>query len=360
MHENAGRLRRRRMLLLFQHQRPVEGPALVSAEASPLSADQEYLKSCGSEVRYAIVVEDLARRVLRQQPIDGPVFQIGQGPHNDLWLKHERIQSRHLLLVRLPEGIYFIALSPDTEVLGPKGGMKSGWWTQGLVLRVGSFRLRLIGARKQISAEDPLAISSSLEQELPRLELQFLGAAPRKAWPVTRTLTLLGRSAVCKIRLDHEEILPVEAALIRTAGRLWLINLSDADRVLVNETPILSARLDVGDRAGIGEFRVEVQTAEEWPLVTQTTAKIPSLPIAFTEPSRPLDDLVEECAQQHRKILLAQQQALQNLELLAGQAENSSELKKLLEQIRQSNAALTSEQRRLREKLQQAAPDEPN
>lgn len=359
MHANAGHLRRRRILLLFRHQRKPEGPALVAAPAEdPVSADDEFLKACGPDSRYTVIVEDLARRVLRQQPIDGPVFQIGQGPQNDLWLKHERIQPRHLLLVRLPEGLYFIVLSPDAEVLGPKGGLKSGWWTHGLVLRVGAFRLRLAGAKKQTAAYDPLAISPALEREMPRLELRFLdSASPQKAWPVTRTLTLIGRSSVCKIRLDHDGILPVEAALIRTAGRLWLINLSDPERVLVNDAPVLSTSLDVGDRVRFGEFEVEVQATEEWPAAMPATTIVP----AASAPPLPtrLDELVQECAQQHQKILAAQQQALEKLELLAGQAADPAELKRLLEQIRLSSEALGAEQARLQEKLRETRPAHP-
>lgn len=355
MHEDAGRLRRRRMLLLFRHQRKAEGPALASAE-EVLSADEDYLNACGTDARYTVIVEDLARRVLRQQPIDGPVFQIGQGPQNDLWLKHERIQPRHLLLVRLPEGIYFIVLSPDAEVHSPKGALKSGWWTQGQVLRIGAFRLRLAGAKKQIAAGDPLAVSPHLERDLPHLELRFLGAAtPRKAWPVTRTLTLIGRSPVCKIRLDHEEILPVEAVLVRTAGRLWLINLSESDRVLVNDAPILSASLEVGDRASFGEFQVELHATEEWPTSLPATTIIPATPAAAPPPSR-LDELVQECAAQHQKILAVQQQALENLEMLAAQAADPAQVKSLLEQIRKTNEVLGSEQARLQEKLRQAKP----
>lgn len=355
MHENAGRLRRRRMLLLFPHHRKADSPMLAATMAAALSVDEEYVGACGTDVRYTLCVEDLARRVLRQQPFDGPVFQIGQGPDNDLWLKHERVQPRHLLLVRLPEGVYFIALSPDAEVLGPKGATKSGWWTHGLTLRVGAFRLKLTASKKLIPAVDPLAISPALERELPRLELHFLGATtPQKTWPVTRTLTLIGRSPLCKIRLDHDSILPVEAALIRTAGRLWLINLSDAERVQVNDAPILSAMLDVGDHAGFGDFQIEVQATEEW---TETLAtSVPAVrPSAFPATNR-LDDLVQECALQHQKILAAQQQALQNLELLAGQAANPADLKTLLNQIRKSNEALGSEQARLQEKLRRNLP----
>lgn len=359
MHENAGQLRRRRMLLLFQHQRQLDGPALVTETAdAPLSVDTDYLKWCGPETRYSIVVEDLARRVLRQQPLNGPVFQIGQGPENDLWLKHERIQPRHLLLVRFPEGIYFIALTPEAEVLGPKGAMKSGWWTQGLVLRIGTFRLKLTGAKKQNTAESPQAICPALEQELPHLELRFLGAAtPRKAWQVTRTLTLIGRSTVCKVRLDHAGIMPVEAVLIRTATRLWLVNLGEAERVLVNDAPILSASLEVGDRVGLSEFQFEVQASEEW-TAPASTAALPAV-TSSSPPATRLDELVQECAQQHQKILAAQQQALENLELLASQASDPMQLKSMLDQIRQSNESLGAEQSRLQQKLQRNLPANP-
>jgi hypothetical protein len=357
MHDDAGRRRRRRMLLL----RPRGGaataamtPAVVVPDvefSSIVSVDDDYLDACGPPPQFGICVEDLARRVLCEQPFAGPMFTIGGSAENHLWLKHDRILPRHLLLLRLPGGVFFFALSPEAEVRGPKGPLKAGWWAPGMILRLGAFRLRLTGSRKLPPNDDPLAISPALENELPRLELRFHGSTPSRHCPITRPLTLIGRHAVCKIRLDHDDILPVQAALVRAAGRLWLVNFGEPDQVQVNEALTQSAALDVGDKLRVGEFRVEVLAASEWPAAAPPPAAKPATDNAN------LEGILQQLTAQHQKILQTQQQTMQELERLARSTSSPKEMKAALEQIRATYAALGQEQSRIQNDLKRNLPD---
>lgn len=339
MHEDAGVRRRRRLLLLFHRHGTTTAPvaplavppAAVDEESVP-AADRDLLRLCGVDPNVTLVVEDLARRPLREQPLDFPALTIGRGPHNDLWLNHDRILSRHALLVWLEGSVFFTALSPKAELLGPKGPMSSGWWTPNLCVRTGAFRLQLRGLKKAPPSFDPFA--PSLAAELPRLELRFKSAASAiESWPVTRPLTLIGRSPICKVRVDHESILPVHAALIRTAGRLGIVNLSDVEHVQVNGTAVMSAVLDVGDQIRCGVFRFEVQAAAEWP--AEPAPQNTSLSTASAT-----EAVLRDFADKHQKLLETHLLALKDLERLASQTSDPRQLKVVLDVLQRTSQAI--------------------
>ncbi len=352
MHEDAGQRRRRRMLLLRQSagaqvaepvaqvaEVPASQPSEEPVSLPPnefLSVEDELFTACQANGEVTICVEDLARRLLREQFLDRPVLTIGQGPENDLWLSHERILPRHALLAWFNGSVFFMTLSSKAELLGAKGQVSSGWWTPNLCLRVGAFRLRLQGIRKTPPDFDPLSIAPSLETELPRLELHFLGSAsPKHPWPVNRPLTLVGRSSVCKIRLDHPQILPVQAALIRTAGRLWLVNLGTPEHAQVNDRPVASAALDVGDVLRFGSFKIEVQAAAEWP--QRADAPIVETPSAASANATPdVSALIRHLADQHQKLLESHLQTLRDLERLAERTTDAHQLRAIQDLIQKT------------------------
>lgn len=350
MHADAGQRRRRRLLLLMPRRRTTWPPADVPQPSALISVDEKYLAACQADRRCSLVVEDRSRELLSEQALTGPVLTIGSNPENDVWLDDERVRPRHLLLIWLQGSVFFVTISGTADVLGPNGPAKSGWWHPGATLRLGAFRLRLNGAVKPATEDDPLSVSARWEAELPRLELQFAGTAlPKRPWPVTRTLTLIGRSPVCKIRLDHEQILPVQAVLVRTPGRLWLINLADPSQTLVNGAPVSSTSLDLGDRLTIGDFRMEVQSDGEW-AAARPTITFGSAPADKTPPAN-MENLLQQFTAQQQKILAAQQLALVNLERLAKETSDPAQLQAVLDQIRQTNETIGAEQAKMQVEL---------
>lgn len=354
MHDDAGRRRRRRIVLL-NLARSASLPDLQPLADVPdpvreLCVDDDYVASLGPGPVPVLCVEDSARRPLREQPISGPMLRLGRGPDNDLRLNHERIQPRQLVLLRLPGGVFYFKASPDAEVLGLKEPVESSWYTSALCLRTGPFRLRLNGVRKGAPNFDPLAVSPILTAELPRLELKFLGSTvPSRSWMVTRHLTLIGRSPICRIRLDHGRILPVQAAIVRHGGRCWLINFGSPEQICCNDEPTASALLDIGDTIRLGDFRMEVQTAAEWPDPAVTPAAPSSTSAA---PSADLEGLLRQFAAQHQRILETQQAALDELSRLACATTDPVELRGILEKIQASYAALGRGQSEMQARLQ--------
>jgi hypothetical protein len=346
MHDDAGRKRRRRMVLLNLPGPLTQLPALSQpAPTAVLCANDEYLASLDRGPMPELCVQDWARQPLRVQPLTGPALLLGRGPDNDLRLNHNRIQPRHLVLLRLPGGVFFVVASPEAEVLGPSGPVDAGWWTPGLCLTTGSYRLRMNGLPHAFPAGDPLAVSSDLASELPHLELKFLdGTAPNRPWPLTRPLTLIGRSPLCRIRLEHNRILPLQAAIIRHAGRLWLINFGAPDQVRVNEQPTAFASADIGDVMRVGDFRMEIQAAAEW--------FDPVSPRKSVTSSANVEGLLKQLADQQQRMLETQQAALAELSRLAETTTDPALLRAVLEKIQASYAALGRDHSEMQARLQ--------
>jgi pSer/pThr/pTyr-binding forkhead associated (FHA) protein len=370
MHDDAGLRRRRRMLLMFQQvgdapelPLPLADLAVASPNVAakpvpdpPLSVDAELFAANAGDPNTVLLVEDLARRVLREQPLDRPVLSIGRGPENDLWLDHDRILPRHLLLLWLNGGVFFIAPSAEGQVLDGNRPVRAGWWTPGLCLRLGAFRLRMPSLRNPPPAYDPLSVSKMLQTEMPQLELGIISRkGTRRKWPVRRPLTLVGRSSICKIRLDHASILPVQAALIRTEERLWLVNFGTAEQVRINNFRTRTAELDAGDLLQFGKLRIEVQTAE-----VASSSGSPELVAAPATAQRNPDaedqtlTLLRQFLDQHRKLLATHQQALSMLESLAKQTSEPEQAEMVLERLRNSVRMLDEDSSRLAVQVESA------
>jgi len=338
-------------MLLLISRGPVQRPSLRPLSSQAICVDDEYAATLGESSQPILCVEDAAQRLLRQQAIVGPALRLGRGPDNDLVLNYERIQPRHLVMLRLPTGVFFVVTSPDAEVLGPQGPVSTGWWTPDLRLKAGAFRLRVQGVPSAVPDYDPLAVSPDLTAELPQLELKFLGSTvPKRPWRITRPLTLIGRSPLCRIRLDHERMLPVQAALVRTPGRLWLVNFGPASQLRVNDDAVSSASLEVGDLIRLGDFRMEIQSAAAGPEATKGIGAAPQA--SESPPTAELEALVRQFAEQQQKIIESQRVAIAQLSQLAAGTTDPAQLRAVLEQIETAYTAIGQDHSQIQAQLQ--------
>ena len=107
-----------RMLLMFPQPRTRlrrRRLSLPSDEEQPICLDDELYAANSGKDGIVLQVEDLAHRVLREEPLDRPILTVGRGPDNDLWLDHDRILPRHLILLWLEGGVFFITPSSERK-----------------------------------------------------------------------------------------------------------------------------------------------------------------------------------------------------------------------------------------------------
>jgi hypothetical protein len=174
-----------------------------------------------------------------------------------------------------------------------------------------------------------------LAAEFPQVRLKFDGVEQTdNQWPVDRPLTLIGRSAQCKLRLNHPDMPLVQASLLRTPSGCWLIDLAGRGTTLVNGRPICFASLDIGDALQLGPFRVTVTAAAFGvgdPNPVRSTSPEPEQAVP--------DKTVVALATRHRELLGELNEGLSEVEscLDAETLDEAPELRASLEQyVRQA------------------------
>ena len=81
-----------------------------------------------------------------------------------------------------------------------------------------------------------------------------LGNREIQKFPITKTLTLIGRDQACDLVLDNPVISRRHARLVATPDGFRLDNLSQTGGITVNDEVIRFTSMKPGDRIGLGKF----------------------------------------------------------------------------------------------------------
>lgn len=74
-----------------------------------------------------------------------------------------------------------------------------------------------------------------------------------------QTLTLIGRSKSCHLKLSHPCISRYQCSVVRNGDEFWTVALSRRNDLRVNGRRVTSSRLTVGDILSVGPFRMQLQ-----------------------------------------------------------------------------------------------------
>jgi len=287
---DAETLQRRRRMRLLQNQAMTPAESRVDASGEQVAGNeadrQQLLRDCHGHTGVQLVLEVDGDTHPQLVTFDQPFAVIGSDGRCDIRIEHPSILPRHAYLQWIDGRLYCCSLGSSTN----RAPVVSNWL--GRPVRFGSLRISA-PEFEPLAGEpaDPQSRSADLAAEIPQVQLRFAEVEQRdNLWPVDRKLTLIGRGEQCKLRLDHPEISPVLACLIRTPGSCWLINLSDDDSLRVNDHPVSLTSLDVGDRLQFGAFEAEVSVAP-------VSLKLPRHTSDSTQST------VRQLASQHRKRL---------------------------------------------------------
>lgn len=237
-----------------------------------------------------LLVEVSGQAHSRKIELDQPYLLIGRDNLCDLRIDHSAVHSRQVYLQWINGQLFGCSLdSTDQKPVTA--------WVQRKPVSFGALRISVPDI-ETAGAADPQARSSELAEEVPQVQLKFAGVEQRdNLWPVDRNLTLIGRGPQCKLRLDHPDVSHVMAALVRTPIGCWLVNLSAASGLRVNDRQIVVESLDIGDTIQLGPFRAEVSVAP--------------FSLKAAQPARhEARNAIRELAGQHRQRLGALNQSL--------------------------------------------------
>ncbi len=73
------------------------------------------------------------------------------------------------------------------------------------------------------------------------------------------SLTLIGRSKRCHLKLSHPRISRFQCSVVRAGNEFWAVSLSRRNQLRVNGHSVTNSRLTVGDILSVGPFRMQLQ-----------------------------------------------------------------------------------------------------
>jgi len=245
-------------------------------------AAEAFLDACGARVPPPLEVAHRGRGVVTRQLLPLPFALIGRNERADLRFDGKEVSHRHAYLQMVNGRWWWVDLDSRT------GTHPEGTSTPSLPLldrqgiRIGSYTIRLAapsrpssspngaGGRRANGAprqEDGSAgLANPLEGEsddpslLPRVALEFRGGTTGlQTWRMDRSLALIGRAPICKVRLHSPMVSRTHCALVNTPSGLWVVDLLGREGTYINGVSVRWGRLDPEDEMQIDQFRIRVR-----------------------------------------------------------------------------------------------------
>jgi pSer/pThr/pTyr-binding forkhead associated (FHA) protein len=223
-----------------------------------------------------------------QTVLHQPFALVGCDPRSDLFLNHPDVSRRHAYLQLLGGRLFCVDLQSRTGLHWEDGPKRSGWLEADQPLRVGPFQLRANGTSNaslpgllpfsalhspvgQAFQPDDLHRQAGkpdlqAEEELPEVALEFVNRRPEPTvWRMGSMLALVGRAALCRVRLLGDSVSKFHCSFVRTPLGVWVVDLFGKGGVRVNEVPVRCARLEDGDRLQVGHFIIRTRFVQRLP-----------------------------------------------------------------------------------------------
>jgi pSer/pThr/pTyr-binding forkhead associated (FHA) protein len=188
---------------------------------------------------------------------DRPAILIGSGLGSDLRLEHPDVSRRHAYLQMIFGRPFVVDLDSRTGLT--IGGAKSaaGWVVPGRPIAIGAARISVRSGHSQGDerpgpGSNPLSSKGDRSTSRPPTTSLVVDGDDARPIPISRTLTLVGRSPRCKLRLRDPLASRFQVALLRTPGGVWVVDLRSTDGVSVNGVRLNHARLEDGDELRAG------------------------------------------------------------------------------------------------------------
>lgn len=228
-----------------------------------------FLSACGLDDSLQLVISRQGADEPRMRLLRQPFAIVGSDPEADLVLDHPDIARRHVYLQVVEGWAFWVNME---NAAGRRKGVDfqtTGWLEGDQVLNLGPYRIRRslggLGERepRRTPPNDNPLVSLAQDRSLPEASLEFLNGPSRStSWPMRRVMSLVGSAAGCKFRLTDLSVSRFHAALLRTTGALWVVDLLGRDGVSINGERSRVGRLNNGDELLIGRYRMRVHCRE--------------------------------------------------------------------------------------------------
>lgn len=217
----------------------------------------EFSAACGATHPIRLKIDN-GKGVSRVVTLVRPFAIIGGNPAADIRLDHIQVCRRHAYLQVLGGRLWVIDLSIRGGLQWPHGRpVCCGPLDPGDSLGIGPFTIhRPTDEARAVDGYDGYHDPLRDQPPGPSPILYGLDAGGPASWGLTQVINLLGRSLLCRVRLEGSSISQNHAALVRTPAGLWMVDLLGRGGVSVNGVATRYGLLESGDVLGIGQHRV--------------------------------------------------------------------------------------------------------
>ena len=286
MRETKSTQRRRRLRIIkardSHSEERIRSAASVSESATQLSKPRENVEqnrqrlaaACGAQLPTRLRLEHPSKET-RHVLMNQPSLIIGSHSDCDLQLDDVDVYPHHRLLQWVNGHLFSCDLAPRTG--DAQLPTVNGQWIDARPITVGRYQMFCESIHDSGPPTiSPLDRSLELSTQLPQLALQFLGVEQSdNKWPINRLLTMIGRGAQCKLRLNHPSMPHVQACLLRMEKSCWLIDVERTGTTGVHGRAIQVAQIGIGDVLQLGPFRVEVVETTFAPINPSPSPSVP-------------------------------------------------------------------------------------
>ena len=254
-----------------------------------------FSKACGATGPLQFDVECQGSPHVESLTYDMPFVLIGRDPRTDLTLNHRELSRRHVYLQMVSGHLFYVDLGSRIGTYLGDHCQRSSWVARGQALRVGPYRVRLVGGDDEESEIPDLPATEPSEpppgpmEGAPALPCLILELSHRAIMPavcrIPYDLTLVGSSPDCKVRLLDPSVSSYHCSLLRTPNGFWVVDLLGQGGVMVNGTGVRYARVYVGDELHVGHSLIRLRYEGQRSLMHTRQRDLPRNELPAPRPS---------------------------------------------------------------------------
>ena len=190
--------------------------------------------------------------------IEKPFARIGSHPESDIVLDHDDVDKRSLYLHATDAGIFCFGLSAAQSDL-------RGWMDPNEAVAVGPYWISAqLTDPVELSDQDPDADVFALTEPSPLLLVRCDGNAAGE-FHLKRRLSILGRKAPCKLRLQGQEISGAHCVFFVDSQQTWVIDLLSTAGTIVRGKPCEAERIEDDDRVSVANVELVLKNDDTPP-----------------------------------------------------------------------------------------------
>jgi hypothetical protein len=220
-----------------------------------------FLKACNA-TGLSLDVEHHGRQTSTRYSLYQPFAVIGRDQRADICLLDPGVRKRHAFIHSIAGRTLFIDLPSRAQSEPPERFKRTKWLESAATIQVGPYDVHLADGNsngKAMAAANAHDRFEDYVRELPKVGLRISQETGNTLdGSMTGVVALLGRSTGGPVSLVSRTVSSAHCLLIRTPDGLWVVDLLGRGGTWVNGAPIRYARLEKGDRLGLGKFLVEV------------------------------------------------------------------------------------------------------